>query len=82
MKLKRFVYNLLVTRPIESSLSDDGDAEEEEEERRRTFTFPDRDAKIREVVAEYDAVFPKLNFSSPRVKCLLASSCLRLIVLL
>lgn len=81
MELKRFVYNLLVTRPIESSLSDDGDAEEEEE-RRRTFTFPDLDAKIREVVAEYDAVFPKLNFSSPRVKCLLAASCLRLIVLL
>ena len=82
MKLKRVVYKLLVARPIESSLSDDEDAEEEAEERRLTFTFPDLDAKIREVVAEYDAVFPKLNFSSPRVKLMFATLCLRLIMLL
>jgi len=63
-------------RPIESTLSDDEDEdEEEEEEERRKFTFPELDAKIREAVKQHGAVFPKLNFSSPRVSlCLLCLS--------
>jgi hypothetical protein len=61
---------LLTVRP-ESSLSDDeedaNESSDDEEEPRRKFAFPELDAKIREVVKQYGAVFPKLNFSSPRV---------------
>ncbi|TCD71477.1 hypothetical protein EIP91_008857 [Steccherinum ochraceum] len=55
--------------PVESELSDDeseSDGEDEEEEKRKTFAFPELDEKIRAAVAAYGAVFPKLNFSSPR----------------
>ncbi|KAH8102611.1 D123-domain-containing protein [Cristinia sonorae] len=55
--------------PAESYLSDDeGDGEEDEddEEKRKTFAFPAIDEKIRDAVKTYGAVFPKLNFSSPR----------------
>ncbi|KAI0688928.1 D123-domain-containing protein [Earliella scabrosa] len=53
--------------PAESSLSDDEDSEPEEEQDERTrFAFPELDAQIRAAVVEYGAVFPKLNFSSPR----------------
>ena len=31
------------------------------------FAFPELDDKIRQAILEYGAVFPKLNFSSPRV---------------
>lgn len=31
------------------------------------FAFPELDDKIRQAISEYEAVFPKLNFSSPRV---------------
>lgn len=34
------------------------------------YSFPDLDRQIRAVVDEYGAVFPKLNFSSPRVRCI------------
>lgn len=56
-------------RPVESTLSDDeGDEEEEEEsEQRKIFAFPELDQRIREIISEYGAVFPKLSFSSPRV---------------
>ena len=58
-------------RPPESSLSDDekdeDDASEDEEDERQKFAFPELDAKIRQAVQQYGAVFPKLNFSSPRV---------------
>ncbi|TFK52520.1 cytoplasmic protein [Heliocybe sulcata] len=30
------------------------------------YAFPELDAQIRQAIAEYDGVFPKLNFSSPR----------------
>jgi hypothetical protein len=53
-------------RPAESTLSDDDDTEDEEDGGRR-FSFPELDAKIRECINEYGAVFPKLNFSSPKV---------------
>lgn len=65
-----------VTRPVESTLSDgeeqsDDDEDEndegEEEEERRKFAFPELDTQIREAVSRYGAIFPKLNFSSPRV---------------
>lgn len=50
-------------------LSDDEDGEDDDEddEARRKFAFPELDAKIRQAVKQYGAVFPKLNFSSPRV---------------
>ncbi|OCH85741.1 D123-domain-containing protein [Obba rivulosa] len=48
------------------ALVDPQDNEEDEGESRRQFAFPDIDAKIREMVSQYGAVFPKLNFSSPR----------------
>lgn len=57
-----------------SALSDDEDGSEdgsdsdgEEQEPRRNFAFPELDTRIRDAVKEYGAVFPKLNFSSPRV---------------
>ncbi|THH28879.1 hypothetical protein EUX98_g5298 [Antrodiella citrinella] len=58
--------------PAESELSDDeggadeDEDEDEEAESRKTFAFPELDQRIRDNVAEYGAVFPKLNFSSPR----------------
>ena len=54
--------------------------DESDDEPRRTFAFPELDAKIRQAVREYGAVFPKLNFSSPRVHlvcaCTLMLSCI------
>jgi len=48
-------------------LSDDEeDEDEDEDDEQQRFTFPELDAKIRETVSKYGAVFPKLNFSSPR----------------
>ncbi|KAK7469163.1 hypothetical protein VKT23_003654 [Stygiomarasmius scandens] len=54
--------------PAESTLSDDDDGYEsdDEGEELRKFAFPELDQKIRECVKEYGAVFPKLNFSSPK----------------
>ena len=55
-------------RPAESSLSDNEDSDDEDEPRRKKYAFPELDKKIREAVSKYGAVFPKLNFSSPRVR--------------
>lgn len=59
-------------RPAESTLSDDEgydlEGSEEADELQRKFAFPDLDAQIREAISDYGAVFPKLNFSSPRVR--------------
>ncbi|KAK7694590.1 hypothetical protein QCA50_001776 [Cerrena zonata] len=53
--------------PVESSLSDQEDEDEDEDEiGRKKYAFPELDAQIREAVSKYGAVFPKLNFSSPR----------------
>ncbi|KAF8208896.1 cytoplasmic protein [Mycena galopus ATCC 62051] len=60
--------------PAESTLSDDegnaedsDDAEDEDEDGpRRRFAFPELDTQIRECIRTYGAVFPKLNFSSPK----------------
>lgn len=59
----------MLCRPIESTVEDDSDddSDDEEEEEAEEFAFPELDSQIREVVKEYGAVFPKLNFSSPRV---------------
>lgn len=46
---------------------EDSDSEPDGESARERFAFPELDDKIRQVVSEYGAVFPKLNFSSPRV---------------
>ncbi|KAG2145868.1 D123-domain-containing protein [Suillus clintonianus] len=51
--------------PAESSLSDDDD-EEDDAAIGQHFSFPDLDERIRETIKEYGAVFPKLNFSSPK----------------
>lgn len=59
------------SRP-ETEISDDGSSEGEEDSDALAvpshhYSFPDLDAKIREVVKEYGGVFPKLNWTSPRV---------------
>ena len=46
---------------------DDSASEPDSEYGREHFAFPDLDDKIRQAISEYEAVFPKLNFSSPRV---------------
>ncbi|KAF8916037.1 cytoplasmic protein [Mucidula mucida] len=42
------------------------DDEEEEEDTAQRYAFPELDQQIRKAIEEYGAVFPKLNFSSPR----------------
>lgn len=49
---------------------DDSDDDEEEDEETKRYAFPELDARIRSAIAEYGAVFPKLNFSSPKVRLL------------
>ena len=62
---------LTPSSPAESSLSDDenedGDSIDDAAVG-RSFSFPDLDERIRKVIKEYGAVFPKLNFSSPKVR--------------
>lgn len=52
---------------MESTLSDDEDEDDADENENIRYAFPDLDAEIRECIKEYEAVFPKLNFSSPKV---------------
>ena len=49
---------------IRDNESDDSDDDEDSPEK---FAFPDLDAKIRAAIEEYGGVFPKLNFSAPKV---------------
>lgn len=51
-----------------STLSDDEGAASEDEAEGPRFSFPELDAQIRAAIREYGAVFPKLNFSSPKVR--------------
>jgi hypothetical protein len=54
---------------VQSALCDDEDDTDAEDHREgHHFAFPELDAQIRECVKEYGAVFPKLNFSSPKVR--------------
>lgn len=46
---------------------DDSASELDDGYGRERFAFPELDEKIRQAISEYGAVFPKLNFSSPRV---------------
>ncbi|KAG9315670.1 putative cytoplasmic protein [Chiua virens] len=55
----------------ESTLSDDDEDSEKEgsdgfEPEAPHFSFPELDASIRAAIKKYQAVFPKLNFSSPK----------------
>lgn len=65
--------NSIAERPIysvaESTLSDDGESETSgsSEPEAPHFAFPELDAGIRVAIEKYQAVFPKLNFSSPKV---------------
>ena len=56
------------------------DVEDVEDEETKHYSFPEIDAQIREAVSNYGAVFPKLNFSSPKESiyaCLLKSAVLK-----
>ncbi|GLB38477.1 putative D123 [Lyophyllum shimeji] len=54
--------------PVQSALSDDEESDEEADQSadHPSFAFPEMDTRIRDCVQEYGAVFPKLNFSSPK----------------
>ena len=60
-------------RPIETTLSDDekdrglADESKDDDPVPPKYHFPDLDKHIRGCIEEYGAVFPKLNFSSPKV---------------
>ncbi|KAI5991804.1 D123-domain-containing protein [Pisolithus albus] len=76
-----FAEKTLAAIPLESTLSDD-DGDDEREDTATAgdhFSFPELDERIRSVIREYKAVFPKLNFSSPKDASwvLLASSPLK-----
>ncbi|KAG2065571.1 D123-domain-containing protein [Suillus decipiens] len=51
--------------PPESSPSDQ-ESDEDDAAVGRSFSFPDLDERIRRIIKEYGAIFPKLNFSSPK----------------
>jgi hypothetical protein len=70
-------YSLPTVSPPESSPSGQKDEEDEEDDAAvgRSFSFPDLDKRIRQVIKEYGAVFPKLNFSSPKVSTLHINPC-------
>jgi len=67
-------YTEVAFRPSGSTLSDDDDEKSDVSEdddadlRMKQYAFPELDRRIRECIVEYDAVFPKLNFSSPKVR--------------
>lgn len=48
--------------------AEDSDEEDEADEPQERFSFPDLDAQIRQSIEDYGAVFPKLNFTSPKVR--------------
>ncbi|KAG5642675.1 hypothetical protein DXG03_002359 [Asterophora parasitica] len=50
----------------ESNISDDEDDTDSEDGKWPSFAFPELDSRIRDCIKEYGAVFPKLNFSSPK----------------
>ncbi|KAG1898122.1 D123-domain-containing protein [Suillus fuscotomentosus] len=50
--------------PAESPPSDQED--EDDAAVGQSFSFPDLDERIRQIIKEYGAIFPKLNFSSPK----------------
>lgn len=65
--------DILRCSPYQSALSDEEDetessaSESDSDCGGEPLAFPELDDKIRQAISEYGAVFPKLNFSSPRV---------------
>jgi hypothetical protein len=58
-----------ISRPRKSTLEDhDDDSDDEATSLSNQYAFPELDARIRTVINEYGAVFPKLNFSSPKAR--------------
>ncbi len=67
-------------RPVKSTLSDDDDGGSEDNGEAGSahesdgelppprYAFPELDDQIRRCIKEYGAVFPKLNFSAPKVR--------------
>ena len=59
-------------RQPKSTLEDDHDCDSDDEATGSPavrYAFPELDSQIRATIDEYDgAVFPKLNFSSPKVR--------------
>ncbi|KAK0466977.1 D123-domain-containing protein [Desarmillaria tabescens] len=51
---------------LESTTVVEDESDDEAGEPEKRYSFPDLDAEIRQCIAEYGAVFPKLNFSSPK----------------
>ena len=43
-----------------------GQDDDSEDKPSSSFAFPDLDQSIRNAILEYDSVFPKLNWSSPK----------------
>jgi hypothetical protein len=70
-------YSLPTVSLAESSLSDQEDEDDNDDDAAvgRSFSFPDLDERIRQAITEYGAVFPKLNFSSPKVSSLYMNHC-------
>ncbi|KAG6333356.1 hypothetical protein ID866_5732 [Astraeus odoratus] len=53
---------------VDSTLSDgDGDGSDDAASIGEQYSFPELDKRIRDAIKEYGAVFPKLNFSSPKL---------------
>lgn len=63
------ITNIPIYSVAESTLSDEDESESSDrsEPEAHHFSFPELDARIRAAVDEYQAVFPKLNFTSPKV---------------
>ena len=60
-----------ISRPPKSTLEDhdlDQVSDDEDTSPSKQYAFPELDARIRAVIKEYGAVFPKLNFSSPKAR--------------
>ena len=57
-----------VCRADDDDSSQEG--EDDDEETGEQFSFPELDAQIRQAITDYGAVFPKLNFTSPKVRIL------------
>lgn len=55
--------------------AEDSDEEDEADEPQERFSFPDLDAQIRQSIEDYGAVFPKLNFTSPKVRIPISLLC-------
>lgn len=61
------MHILLYRSEGDEPLAEDSDDEDEADEPQERFSFPDLDAQIRQSIEDYGAVFPKLNFTSPKV---------------